>query len=213
MPKENDSAPHHLPPETILHSKYKLGSVIGEGGFGITYMGWDTALELRVAIKEFYPTGFVTRETTATHTVTPMAGQQGEYFVKNRERFAEEAKRLAKFRYMPCIVAVQDFFEENGTAYIVMEYIDGQTFKAYLSSMGDKLPAGQVFEMMRPIMRSLGEIHKAGLIHRDISPENIMITHDGYMKLIDFGATRDFGDENKSMSVLLRHGYSPLEQY
>jgi len=213
MPTGLACTPHHLPPGAVLHGKYKLDGVIGEGGFGITYMGWHTALELKVAIKEFYPSGFVTRETAATHTVTPMAGPQGEYFVRNLARFVDEAKRLARCRNMQGIVDVQDFFEENGTAYIVMEYIDGQTFGGYLKSMGGRLPAGQVFEMMRPVMRTLGDIHEAGMIHRDISPENIKITRDGYMKLLDFGAARDFGDDNRSMSILLRHGYSPLEQY
>lgn len=207
-------APHQLPPKTILAGKYLAGKVIGEGGFGITYIGLDLNLNLKVAIKEYYPTGFVTRETTTTNTITPYVGEQGEFFDKGRTKFIDEARNLAKFRFMPGIVSVSDFFNENGTAYIVMEYIDGQTFKAYLAKMGGKIPAAQVFDMMKPVIESLGEVHKKGIIHRDISPDNIMITKDGYIKLLDFGAARDFSESgNKSLSVLLKPGYAPEEQY
>lgn len=204
---------HQLRPRTILNGKYLLGRVLGEGGFGITYIGWDLNLHIKVAIKEYYPTGFVSRETTMSTTVTPFIGSQGDYFLKGRERFINEARALAKFFSLPGIVLVKDYFQENGTAYIVMAYIEGQTLKSYLEEMGGRLPAAQVFDMMKPVMTSLAEVHKSGLIHRDISPDNIMISKEG-LKLLDFGAAREFEDSgNKSLSVMLKPGFAPEEQY
>jgi serine/threonine protein kinase len=206
--------PHQLRPRTILNGKYLLGKVLGEGGFGITYIGWDLNLYIKVAIKEYYPVGFVIRENTMTNTVQPFTGSQGDFFTKGRERFVDEARRLAKFRSMPGIVSVNDFFIENGTAYIAMEYIEGQTFKSYLAQMGGKLPATQVFDMLRPVMTSLSQVHKSGMIHRDISPDNIMISKDGYVKLLDFGAAREFAESgNRSLSIMLKPGFAPEEQY
>ena len=214
MDNEHTPAVHHLPPDTILHGKYLLSKAIGEGGFGITYIGWDLALDMKVAVKEYYPTGFVTREATVTNTVQPFTGTQGEFFSKGRERFIDEARTLARFSSMPGIVSVRDFFQENGTAYIVMEFIDGQTFKDYLQNKGGRLPAIEALEMMRPVMHSLAAVHQTGLIHRDISPDNIMISNDGYMKLLDFGAAKTFAESgNRSLSVMLKPGFSPEEQY
>jgi len=207
-------SPHHLPVRTILNGKYLVGRVLGEGGFGITYLGWDLNLDLKIAIKEFYPTGFVMRENTTTNTVTSFTGEKNQFFQSGREKFVGEAKSLAKFYSLPGIVSIKDFFLENGTAYIVMEYVDGLTFKQYLASMGGKIPAAQMFEMMKPLMKSLSEIHTAGIIHRDISPDNIMLTKEGNIKLLDFGAARDFANSgNKSLSVMLKPGYAPEEQY
>ncbi|MCL2663091.1 MAG: serine/threonine protein kinase [Oscillospiraceae bacterium] len=208
--------PHLLRPRTILNGKYLLGKVLGQGGFGITYIGWDLNLNIKVAIKEYYPSGFVTREATSmgNATVQPFTGSQGDFFLRGREKFINEAQTLARFFALPGIVSIKDYFQENGTAYISMEYIDGRTLKDYLSQMGGKLPAGQIFDMMKPVMTSLAEIHNAGLIHRDISPDNIMISKEGYMKLLDFGAARDFTDSgNKSMSIMLKPGFAPEEQY
>ena len=209
--------PHHLRPRTILNGKYLLGRVLGEGGFGVTYIGWELNLDLKVAIKEFYPSGFVTREITASgagSTVQPFTGSQGEFFHKGLSKFINEARTLAKFFSLPGIVSVKDYFQENGTAYIVMEYIEGQTLKEHLAKMGGKLPVAQVFDLMKPVMTSLSEVHKTGLIHRDISPDNIMIGKEGYMKLLDFGAARDFTDSgNKSLSIMLKPGFAPEEQY
>ena len=216
----NESAqertPHLLQRRTILNGKYLVGKVLGQGGFGITYIGWDLNLDLKVAIKEYYPTGCVTRETTSTGaaTVQPFTGSQGDFFFQGREKFINEAKTLAKFFSLPGIVSVKDYFQENGTAYISMEYIDGETLKDYLAKMGGKLPVAQVFDMIKPVISSLAEIHKAGIIHRDISPDNIMISKEGYMKLLDFGAARDFSENGaKSMSIMLKPGFAPEEQY
>ncbi|MDR2570306.1 MAG: serine/threonine protein kinase, partial [Oscillospiraceae bacterium] len=210
----NSDLLYHLPPRTILSGKYMVGRVLGEGGFGITYVGYDLNLDIKIAIKEFYPSGFVSRSSTLSTTVQPHGGEQGDIFIKGRERFVDEAKRLARFRVFAGIVMVNDFFVENGTAYIVMEYVDGQTLKGYLAQVGGRLPATTVLEMLRPIFSSLAQVHESGIIHRDISPDNIMITPDGSVKLLDFGAAREFGEEGKkSLSVLLKHGYAPAEQY
>ena len=207
-------SPYQLAPRTILCGKYMIGRVLGEGGFGITYIGYDLNLDIKIAVKEYYPTGFVTRANTSSTTVQPFGGEQGEVFFKGRDRFVDEAKRLARFRTLPGIVMANDFFIENGTAYIVMEYVEGQTLKSYLNQLGGAIPAQQVLEMMRPVFMSLAQVHESGLIHRDISPDNIMMAKDGSVKLLDFGAAREFGaNDEKSLSVLLKHGYAPTEQY
>ena len=210
-----EPAPHHLPPGTILYGKYLIGRVLGEGGFGITYVGWDLNLEMKVAVKEYYPNGFVSRDHERTNTLTIFTGSRGEFFQKGLEKFVDEARRLAKFWGFPGIVSVKDYFQENKTAYIVMEFVQGQTLKELLKQRpGKRLPVAEVFAMMRPVMQSLEEIHKAGLIHRDISPDNLMVSPKGQVKLIDFGAARDFAEDGeKSRSVLLKPGYAPSEQY
>ena len=208
------SEPHQMQPFTILAGKYLIGRVIGEGGFGISYIGLDLNLELVVAIKEFYPNGFVTRESNVTTMVSMYAGKNEADVSKWREGFINEARNLAKFSNLNGIVEVRDFFNENGTAYIVMEYIDGITLKQYLKQNGGKLSADQTFEMMEPVIRSMSKVHDAGMIHRDISPDNIMITKYGGMKLLDFGAAREFaGNAEKSLSIMLKPGYAPEEQY
>ena len=206
-------APHHLRPRTILNGKYLVGKALGAGGFGITYIGWDLNLELKIAIKEYYPNGFVTRDTTSTNTVSAYPGNGEAFFSKDREKFIEEARRLAKFYALPGIVSVKDFFLENETAYIVMEYVDGMTMKRALEQSGERMSEAAVLEMMRPLMGSLAEIHKAGIIHRDISPDNIMITKEGNVKLLDFGAAREFSGDPGTQTVLLKPGYAPAEQY
>jgi len=212
--KSYEETPYQLPLRTILGGKYMVGKVLGEGGFGITYIGYDLNLDAKVAVKEFYPSELVTRETTVSTTVQPYGGERGEFFTKGRDKFVDEAKRLAKFRVLPGIVLVNDFLAENGTAYIIMEYVEGQTLKDYIAQAGGKLPPGQVIELLSPVFGSLAQIHESGIIHRDISPDNVMITGEGNVKLLDFGAAREFGDgENKSLSVMLKHGYAPVEQY
>jgi len=211
---EYAASPHHLPLKTILAGKYLIGRVLGEGGFGITYLAWDLNLGVKIAVKEYYPMGFVTREHNSTCSVLPYVGDKTAFFAAGRERYVEEAKSLAKFYGLPGIVAVKDFFLENNTAYIVMEFVEGKTLKQMLADAGGKLPAATVLEMTKPLMRSLSEVHSAGVIHRDISPDNIMVTKEGNVKLLDFGAARDYADSgNRSLSVLLKPGYAPEEQY
>lgn len=131
---------HQLKPFTVLNGKYLTGDVLGEGGFGITYIGFDLNLEIRIAVKEFYPNGFCSREAAATNQVMPYSGASAENFDKWRKRFIQEAKSLAKCAHLPGIVGVKDFFLENNTAYIVMEYLEGVTLKDYVKLQGGRLP-------------------------------------------------------------------------
>lgn len=205
---------HQLKPFTILEGKYLVGDVLGEGGFGITYIGFDLNLEIRVAIKEFYPNGFATRESQHTSELTAYAGQNMEAVYKWRDSFVKEARSLAKCSHLPGIVGVKDYFQENNTAYIIMEYLEGQTLKEYMKANGGKLPADRVLQVMRPVISSLEEVHKEGLIHRDISPDNLILLKGGNVKLLDFGAARDYTESGeRSLSVMLKPGYAPEEQY
>ena len=205
---------HHLELCTILAGKYLVGMAIGEGGFGITYIGMDLNLEMRVAIKEYYPHGCAIRDMRGhSCTVTSYEGNSQQYFKEGREKFINEARVLARCESLPEIVTVRDFFKENHTAYIVMEYVEGKTLKAYLKEMGGRISVGETLSMMEPVIRSLGQVHRMNLIHRDISPDNIMIRRDGSVKVLDFGGARDFIGGNKSLSIMLKPGYTPEEQY
>ncbi len=204
---------HHLKPGTVLNKKFVVGAALGEGGFGITYIGRDTKLDMKVAIKEYYPNGYVNRSNTLSSDVNcGTTGDRKDFFDKGRERFLREARILAKFSGEPGVVDVRDFFEENNTAYIVMEYLDGEDLKEYLSHKGTLTPE-QTIRMLMPLMQALTKIHEQGLIHRDISPDNIRLVNQG-VKLMDFGAARDVSAvANKSLSVMLKPGYAPEEQY
>lgn len=205
---------HYLKPYTILNGKYLVGRVLGEGGFGITYIGFDINLELPIAIKEFYPNGYVTRESDVTSLVSVYRGTNLEAISKWKSNFIREARTLAKCSHLSGIVGVKDFFEENGTAYIAMEYLEGMTLKTYAKSCGGRVEVSHLLNCLEPVMASLAKVHDSGLIHRDISPDNIMLLENGSMKLLDFGAARDYSAEDeKSLSVLLKPGYAPEEQY
>lgn len=208
------TAPHLLAPFSILQGKYLVGDVLGEGGFGITYIGMDLNLEMKVAIKEFYPNGYCSREAKTTTTVNFFQGPSLEAVTKWRENFLQEAKSLAKLSHLPGVVGVKDFFHENNTTYIILEYLEGQDLKHYAKSLGGKIPSTSLLPAMEPIITSMAEVHKQGIIHRDISPDNIMLLPGGKMKLLDFGAARSFlGSGEKSLSVMLKPGYAPEEQY
>ena len=205
--------PHRLLPGTMLNGRYVVGIAKGEGGFGITYIGRDKKLDRLVAIKEYYPTGYVNRNNTISPAVAEVTSEDSSaFFRKGCDRFLKEAKTIAKFSGEPGIVNVIDYFEENNTAYIVMEYLDGITLKDYLTQKG-KLSVEETLSILRPVMLSLEKIHQQGLIHRDISPSNIMLVEDA-VKLIDFGAARNTsGSGNKSLSLMRKPGYAPEEQY
>lgn len=211
---KSDAVPaHHLLPGTMLNNKFRVGMALGEGGFGITYIGMDTMLDIKVAIKEFYPNGYVNRNNTVSCCVNDSVSKtRKDFFEKGRERFLKEARILAKFSGEPGVVDVRDFFEENNTAYIVMEYLDGVDLKNFLKENGTLTP-DETVRLLTPVMASLKKIHKQGLIHRDISPDNIMVMGNS-VKLLDFGAARSVSAEaNKSLSVMLKPGYAPEEQY
>ena len=207
-----DSQPHHLIPGTILQDHYLIGVALGQGGFGITYIGLDLNLRLKVAIKEYYPNGYANRSNVVSSEVSMSYGMQEKRIKEGMERFLEEARTLARFQNNPAIVNVRHFFEENNTAYIVMDYLEGEDLRLRLKT--SLFEADEIFSLMEPLFDALKEIHNAGLIHRDISPDNIMMLPDGSLRLMDFGAARfvDFNDE-KSVSVVLKSGYAPEEQY
>ncbi|MCL2797869.1 MAG: serine/threonine protein kinase [Firmicutes bacterium] len=206
------SLPHHLPQRTVLNNRYLIAKAIGEGGFGITYLAWDLTQGLKRAIKEFYPSGYVNR-----------VPRSGEVIINNKEnekasnsglkRFIGEAKVLAKIKNLPGIVSVRDFFSANCTAYIVMEYLDGISLKKYVQRKGGRITADEVLTILRPVMESLVSVHEMGLIHRDISPDNILITKYNQVKLIDFGAAKQSNLDGKSLSIVLKQGFAPEEQY
>ncbi len=200
-----------LPMGTILRGRYLIGKVLGIGGFGITYLSYDLLLEIEVAIKEYMPSGLATRYTD--HYRVVLTGNRIEDYESGLNRFLDEARILAKLRGTPNIVSVQDHFRENNTAYFVMEYVDGISLKAYLVSRSGKIPYDQALTILQPIMEALIQVHGSGLTHRDISPDNIFITSNGKSKLLDFGAARYSSGEEKSVSVILKHGFAPEEQY
>lgn len=202
---------HHLRPGAVLRDRYLIGKALGEGGFGITYVGMDLTLRMKIAVKEYYPHGLSNRNNDSSNQVTMSKGNHGNEYENEMRRFLSEARVLACFADDPGVVGVRDFFQENGTAYIVMEYLDGITLKNYLSQFGPIHPA-TLAEMIDPILRALQEIHNQNMIHRDISPDNIMMLKNGRLKLLDFGAARDVSGE-KSLSVMLKPGYAPEEQY
>lgn len=210
---ENSERPYlAVPIGTILDGRYLIGKVLGVGGFGITYLGYDLTLDYKVAVKEYMPSGYATRaEDKYTLTVTSSSQQQA--YDEGLDKFLSEARTLAKFHNTPNVVSVQDFFKENNTAYFVMEYVDGESLKDYLDKNGGRISYQAAINILMPIMKALSKVHAQGLIHRDISPDNISITSTGEPKLLDFGAARSAYGENKSVSVILKHGLAPIEQY
>ena len=204
---------HCLRKGTRLIGRYTIEGVLGQGGFGITYLGIDELHEKKVAIKEFFPQGIVTRNIEYQDTVTVSFVGEKDNYEKGKERFLKEARTMAKFSKDEGIVKALDFFEINNTAYIVMEYLEGITLKQYLRE-NQRIAPEDLIELLVPLIESLDEIHSQGMIHRDISPDNIMVLPDGRIKLMDFGAARDYTEfGEKSLSIVLKPGYAPPEQY
>lgn len=215
-----------LPIREILNGKYLLGRVIGKGGFGITYIGWDFYQCRKVCVKEYFPKMIAARNphpqsyselvsvsvqySLAMYTYNP-TGIQSAY-KQGMENYIQEARTLSRFYMMPGIVSVRDFFHGNNTAYIVMEYVDGIDMRKYLKKLGRNLRPEEVFPILKDVFKALNEVHKAGIIHRDISPDNIMLTREGRAKLIDFGASKNYANIGKG-PILLKKGYAPIEQY
>ena len=196
---------------TVLNGRYIVGRVLGQGGFGITYLALDTQLNAKVAIKEFMPNDIATRIGT---TVSVAMDTKSEEFAYGAERFQEEARTLAKFIGNPNIAAVTSYFDENDTSYFVMDYIEGISFKTYIANHGGKVSVEEALNVMIPVLRALTAVHAEGFIHRDVTPDNIYITKDGMVKLLDFGSARySIGDKSKSLDVILKVGYAPKEQY
>lgn len=217
---------HQLQPNTMLNDRYRIDKVIGEGNFGITYLAMDTTLQMKVAVKEFYPKGYVTRESGNSSQVTIYEGSKSAHVAKWRDNFINEARNLAQLSGSPGIVEVKNYFDENGTAYIVMEYLDGDDLETYIEKngytaandvqygLGKRISVEQTKQIMEPVFEALAKVHEAGMVHRDISPDNIKFNAKGVLKVFDFGAAKEidlFGTTEKT--VMLKLGYAPEEQH
>ena len=272
--KTDKQNPRALAVNTILAGKYLVGPVLGEGGFGITYAGYDLNMETRIAIKEYFPVELVTRDTTrrtsggggeasgssvsgnaapsesasggsgafasgvsssggGSDRVISLSGEKSKTYQQGLKKYVDEARNVSQFADIPGIVSVKDFFYENNTAYIVMEYIEGISLKEYLKQKGGKISEEEALAILRPVLEALEKVHAAGIVHRDISPDNIMLTfveegeagagqsgvsavygNISAVKLIDFGAARMTSkNDQKSLTIILKHGYAPEEQY
>ena len=203
-----------LPPFTVLHGRYLLGRILGKGGFGVTYIAKDLNYNRICAIKEYLPSEYSSRNA-GTKNITPFTDAKAQYvFNHGREKFIEEARTLITLRNNPIVVDIWDFFQENNTAYLVMECLDGQDLRKMARAQGGKLEPEFAKTVFVTVASSLVEIHKLNILHRDLSPENIIVTKDGRIKLIDFGAARNFvSTQNAGMSILLKPGFAPPEQY
>lgn len=199
-----------LNPGVLLASgEYQVSKVLGQGGFGITYQGVDTKLNRAVALKEFFPEG-CWREGT---TVVSAGRWDNSSYTDAKQRFLQEGQTLGQFNH-PGIVRVFYYFEENNTAYMVMEYLRGKTLGELLKSRGGKISEAEALNYIQIVGQALDTVHQAKMLHQDIKPDNIMLTEDGRAVLIDFGAARDFAGRNTTrFTTLLTPGYAPLEQY
>ena len=211
---EESVQPLNIKPGTIIGDKYIVGKSIGSGDFGVTYIGWDTVLERKVAIKEYLPSEFAMRNFGQLFTAHRLyTGDKADPFAVGRQKFIEEAKRLAKFKSENGIVKVYDSFEENEATYIVMEYLDGETLAKFIQREKSVSPEKAV-GMMMPVIEALEAVNEAGIIHRNIVPDNIFLTKSGEVKLIDFSAARYATTTHyKSLTVIIKSGYSAEEQY
>ena len=207
------SNPIAVAPATILHGKYLIGAVLGQGGFGITYIGFDLLLEIPVAIKEYFPAGKASRSGNTIQWHSTQLDRQ-----KGFESFLKEARKMAKLDNIPSVVRVREVFLDNETAYIVMDFVEGETLGSRIKREGVMSPEACVGLLM-PIMKDLCRVHEAGILHRDIKPDNIMLRPDGSAVLLDLGAAKELSasqmEEGKSLSssLVVSHGFSPFEQY
>ncbi len=200
-----------LPSEAVLDRRYRLGEVIGSGGFGITYLAHDLGLDTPVAIKEYFPTQFATRD--ASYSVHPRSSSDKPSFERLRSSFIREARTLAQIDH-PAVVRVLSVFETNGTAYMVMRYEAGPSMKAWLEGLGRRPTQAELDAIAEPLLAALEVMHGDDILHRDIAPDNIIIRPDQPPVLIDFGAARRLaGELSSTMTGIVKEGYSPQEQY
>jgi len=200
---------HQLPAGTILHHRYRIDAVIGQGGFGITYKAFDPGLNQVVCIKELFPSGLCVRGPENT---VVFQGKNAHEFPAFRNRFIKEARELARFRH-PNIVRVSEVFEANQTAYFVMDFVEGETLRELVTREG-RLNQERALPLMQGLLDAVEEVHRAGLLHRDIKPDNVLIEPGGKVVLIDFGSAKEFEDgKTLSQTAILTPGYAPLEQY
>ena len=207
-----ESPGYALAPGTILNGKYLVGKLLGQGGFGLTYIGWDLMLEQKVAIKEYYPSGQVVRQNGAS---LEWYGTQQAQTARDsgKDIFLKEARKMTRVRKIPQVVQVLDLFLANETAYIVMDFIEGETLKQRLQKTGP-LSWQDARDIFLPVVQAMEQVHQAGLIHRDLSPDNLMLQPDGGVQILDLGAAKDLNlNSGVSSMQVAKSGFSPLEQY
>ncbi|MEI8393124.1 MAG: serine/threonine-protein kinase [Rhodospirillaceae bacterium] len=203
----------HLQPGSILQERYVVGRLIGQGGFGATYIGWDERLEVKIAVKEYFPVSLAGR-SPGTGALMPYTDDMSLTFRDGVEKFLDEARILAQLRDVNEIVRVHDQFEANATAYMVMELLIGRTLQRHLLEEGGTIDYRRALSLILPIAKAVHDVHQMGLVHRDISPDNIFLLNGGGAKLLDFGAARHcVGEATNSLTVILKRGYAPPEQY
>lgn len=202
-----------LRPGTVLHQRYLIGEVLGQGGFGITYIGLDQTLNMRVAVKEYFPGGNSQDDATYAPLKSATGHETKGHEVGDKLRFLREARILAFLDNTEAVVSVKNYFEENETAYIIMGYLEGMDLQELLMTKGP-LTSEDAFKRMEPVVDALALVHEEGLIHRDVSPQNIKVLQDGTFKLMDFGSAKSIDPENpQTLTITLKPGYAPEEQY
>jgi hypothetical protein len=203
----------HLAPGTILNGCYLVGRVLGQSAFAITYLGWDLQLQRKITIQEYFPQAIASR-APGSSTVAPIGAEAEADFQYGLESFKSEGRKLARFGDHPCIAAVLNLFEANNTAYSVIGYLEGTTLTQFLAASGGKLSWEVAVQIMMRVMDGLREVHAQEVLHRDISPDNIYLTREGPVKILNFSAARfEAGERSLNPSVWAREGYSPEEQY
>ena len=200
---------------TKLHIRYEIDRVIGQGGFGVTYLAEDTELRHTVVIKEYYPRALASRsdQDNSTEVLVSAEREDRKVYERGKKDFLDEARRMSELFHIDAIVKVLDYFEENGTAYLVMEYIRGVSLSAWLERLDIPMTFDEAWDLLRPVAIAMRKVHQEGIIHRDLNPSNLIMTEKGTLKIIDFGASRSFADNEKTMTILVKKGYTPPEQY
>lgn len=198
-----------LPLWTILKGAYVAGKALGDGGFGITYIGMDLNLQKKVAIKEYFPYEMAHRDKDGIRVLPDVDAE--DFYYHEKDRFVEEARILAQIDERPGVVKVRSYFQENNTAYIVMEFLEGISLDKYVKDKGGRMEADELLMLMRPVVSALAGIHDKGVVHKDISPDNIMVDKAGHARLIDFGAAYDIHSGVSNLRVY-KETYSPPEQ-
>ena len=207
-----------LPEGTILAGKYLIGRILGQGGFGITYLGYDPALKVRLAIKEYFPAGIAIRTADSFRVTTVSDPRKAEGYRRGCDEFQAEAQRLAQID-SPNIVKVRDYFRENGTSYIVMNYLDGNSLSEETIVCRGRIPWQRVSALFKPLIPEIDKLHARHMIHRDIKPDNLRVVKDPdgteRLVLLDFGSARNFvsSEITQTYTAMITKGYAPYEQY
>lgn len=209
---EDRSHEEALQPRTMLSGRYVIGMPLGRGGFGITYKAYDLYTSSCVAVKEFFPKGY-TKRLRNTGIVEIGNSENAKVFNYWLTAFIQEAKVLTSIKHLDGIVNIFDFFLTNNTAYIVMEYLNGMSLHRFINGRGGRLHMTETLNIMRPVIETLLRLHQHGVIHKDISPENIQIVDNRMIKLIDFGAASIYTQNVQKPFFVLKKGFSPIELY